>query len=130
MTTTVHPTYLDPKTLDRIKRLDVRARLVVEGFITGQHRSPYNGSRSSSRPIANTRPATTCGTSTGRSGRRPTGYYIKEYEEETNLKCTIMLDAAKSMEYGEGLEQVRLRCHLRGQPGVLAAAAAGCGRAW
>ena len=35
--------YLDPKTLDRIKRLDVRARLVVEGFITGQHRSPYNG---------------------------------------------------------------------------------------
>ncbi len=37
------PTYLDPKTLDRIKRLDVRARLVVEGFINGQHRSPYNG---------------------------------------------------------------------------------------
>ena len=35
--------YLDPKTLDRIKRIDVRARLVVEGFITGKHRSPYNG---------------------------------------------------------------------------------------
>ena len=35
--------YLDPKALDQIKRLDVRARLVVEGFITGQHRSPYNG---------------------------------------------------------------------------------------
>ena len=35
--------YLDPKTLDKIKRLDVRARLVVEGFISGQHRSPYNG---------------------------------------------------------------------------------------
>ena len=37
------PNYLDSKTLDRIKRLDVRARLVVEGFITGQHRSPYHG---------------------------------------------------------------------------------------
>ena len=34
------PNYLDPKVLERIKRLDVRARLVVEGFITGQHKSP------------------------------------------------------------------------------------------
>ena len=37
------PDYLDPKILERIKRLDVRARLVVEGFITGQHKSPYSG---------------------------------------------------------------------------------------
>jgi len=37
------PNYLDPKVLEKIKRLDVRARLVVEGFITGQHKSPYNG---------------------------------------------------------------------------------------
>ena len=43
MTTATPHTYLDSKTLDRIKRLDVRARLVVEGFITGQHRSPYHG---------------------------------------------------------------------------------------
>ena len=35
--------YLDPKTLERIRRLDVRARLVVEGFLTGQHESPYHG---------------------------------------------------------------------------------------
>ena len=35
--------YLDPQALDKIKKLDERARLVVEGFITGQHRSPYNG---------------------------------------------------------------------------------------
>ena len=35
--------YLDPRVLERIKRLEVRARLVVEGFITGQHKSPYNG---------------------------------------------------------------------------------------
>ncbi len=43
MTATADRSYFDPKTLERIKRLDVRARLIVEGFITGQHRSPYNG---------------------------------------------------------------------------------------
>ena len=37
------PDYLDPKILERIKRLDVRARLVVEGFITGLHKSPFHG---------------------------------------------------------------------------------------
>ena len=35
--------YLDPKVLEKIKQLDVRARLVVEGFITGQHKSPFSG---------------------------------------------------------------------------------------
>ena len=57
-------------------------------------------SRSSSPRTANTRRATTCGTSTGRSGRKTDRLYIKEYEEETNLKCTILLDASKSMRYG------------------------------
>ena len=43
MPETTQPDYLDPKTLDKIRRLDVKARLVVEGFVTGQHRSPFNG---------------------------------------------------------------------------------------
>ena len=43
MPETAKPDYLDPETLDKIKRLDVKARLVVEGFVTGQHRSPFNG---------------------------------------------------------------------------------------
>ena len=37
------PNYFEPRTLERIKRLDVRARLVVEGFVAGQHKSPYHG---------------------------------------------------------------------------------------
>ena len=37
------PRYLDAKSIERISRLDLRARAVVEGFLTGQHRSPYNG---------------------------------------------------------------------------------------
>ena len=93
--------YLDPKTLDRIKRLDVRARLVVEGFLTGQHRSPYNG-------IAvefATHREYTWGDDIRhidwKVWSRTDRYYIKEYEEETNLRCTILLDASKSMRYGE-----------------------------
>jgi uncharacterized protein (DUF58 family) len=41
--TTDYRSYLDPKTLVKIQALDIRARLIVEGFITGMHRSPYKG---------------------------------------------------------------------------------------
>ncbi len=64
--------YLDPKTLDKIKRLDVRARLVVEGFITGEHKSPYHGFAVEFAAHREYSPGTTPSTSTGRCGRRPT----------------------------------------------------------
>ena len=67
--------YLDPKTLDKIKRLEVRARLVVEGFISGQHRSPFNGfAIEFAAHTVSIRRATICGISIGRFGRKPTGY--------------------------------------------------------
>ncbi len=93
--------YLDPKTLDKIKRLDLRARLVVEGFITGQHQSPYNGFAVEFASHREYAPGDEIKHIDWKVWSRTDRLYIKEYEEETNLKCTIILDCSKSMRYGE-----------------------------
>ncbi len=98
--TTVPPSYLDPKTLDRIKRLDIRARLVVEGFVTGQHRSPYHGFAVEFATHREYAPGDDLRHIDWKVWSRSDRLYIKEYEEETNLRCTIVLDASKSMQYG------------------------------
>ena len=84
--------YLSPDIINKINNLSLRAKLAVEGFIIGMHKSPYHGF------------------SVEFSEHRPYGYgdeirfidwkiwgktdrfYIKQYEEETNLKCHIILD--------------------------------------
>jgi uncharacterized protein (DUF58 family) len=100
MTTATPHTYLDSKTLDRIKRLDVRARLVVEGFITGQHRSPYHGFAVEFATHREYAPGDDIRHIDWKVWSKTDRLYIKEYEEETNLKCTILLDCSKSMRYG------------------------------
>jgi uncharacterized protein (DUF58 family) len=93
--------YLDPVVLDRIKRMDVRARLVVEGFITGQHRSPFNGFAVEFAAHREYSPGDELRHIDWKVWSRTDRLYIKEYEEETNLKCTILLDRSKSMRYGD-----------------------------
>lgn len=93
--------YLDPKTLDKIKRLDVRARLVVEGFITGQHRSPYNGFAIEFAAHREYAPGDDLRHIDWKVWSKTDRLYIKEYEEETNLKCHLIVDCSKSMRYGE-----------------------------
>ncbi|MEZ0230054.1 MAG: DUF58 domain-containing protein [Planctomycetota bacterium] len=91
--------FLDPKTLQKISRLDIIARLVVEGSVTGLHKSPFHGF---SVEFAEHReyapgddPKHIDWKVYGRSDR----FYIKEYEEETNLTATILLDASESMKF-------------------------------
>jgi len=93
--------YLDPKTLNKIARLDVRARLVVEGFITGLHRSPYHGFAVEFAQHRQYVPGDEIKHIDWKVWSKTDRLYIKEYEEETNLKCTILLDCSKSMRYGE-----------------------------
>ena len=94
------PNYLDPKVLERIKRLDVRARLVVEGFITGQHKSPYNGFAVEFAGHREYSPGDEIKHIDWKVWSKTDKFYIKEYEEETNLKTTLVVDASKSMGYG------------------------------
>ncbi len=92
--------YLDPKVLEKIKHLDVRARLVVEGFITGQHQSPYNGFAVEFAGHREYAPGDELKHIDWKVWSKTDRLYIKEYEEETNLSCTIIVDASKSMAYG------------------------------
>ena len=92
--------YLDPKTLERIKRLDVRARLVVEGFVAGQHRSPYHGFAVEFATHREYSPGDDLRHLDWKVWSRSDRLYIKEYEEETNLQCTLVVDASRSMQYG------------------------------
>ena len=92
--------YLDPRTLARISSLDLRARLIVEGLMTGMHRSPYQGI---SVEFAQHRPYTP-----GDDIRhvdwkvfaKTDKIYLKQYLEETNLHLVCVVDASESMAYG------------------------------
>jgi uncharacterized protein (DUF58 family) len=93
---------LRPDVVSRLSRLDLVARLVVEGFITGLHRSPYHGFSvefSEHRPYMPGDPLRTVDWKVwGRTDR----YYVKRFEEETNLRAYLLLDASGSMGYGSG----------------------------
>jgi uncharacterized protein (DUF58 family) len=92
--------YLDPRTLARIASLDLRARLIVEGLMTGMHRSPYQGA---SVEFAQHRPYV-AGDDIRHVDWKVLGktdrVYLKQYIEETNLHLICVVDASESMGYG------------------------------
>lgn len=93
---------VSPETVMRIKNLEMRAKIVVEGFMSGLHRSPYHGF---SVEFTDYRQY-----STGDDLRyldwklfaRQDRYYIKRFEDETNLRCYLLVDMSKSMGFGSG----------------------------
>ena len=95
------------KDLSRIKRLNLFARQVVEGFCTGLHQSPHKGI---SVEFKQHRPYTH-GDEIRRIDwkvfARSDRHYIREYEEETNLRCTLIVDASGSMGYEGTTGQVK-----------------------
>ena len=100
--------YFRPETLSRISRLELRARHVVEGFVSGMHKSPYKGF---SVEFANHRsyvPGDDIRHIDWRAYGKADRLYIKEYEEETNLRTHILLDCSGSMAYPEHPDTDRL----------------------
>jgi len=91
--------YLDPKVLAKITRLDLQARLVVEGFISGLHRSPFHGFSVEFASHREYVPGDDVKHIDWKVHAKTDRYYIKQYEEETNLKATFLLDASESMHY-------------------------------
>ncbi len=91
--------YLDPKVLAKISGLELRARLIVEGFFSGMHHSPYHGV---SVEFADHR-AYTQGDDLRHIDWKVYGktdkYYVKEYEQETNLNLMLAVDGSESMNY-------------------------------
>jgi uncharacterized protein (DUF58 family) len=91
--------YLDPKVLNKITRLDLRARHVVEGFISGLHRSPFHGFSVEFASHREYAPGDDIKHIDWKVQARTDRFYIKQYEEETNLKATFLVDASESMQY-------------------------------
>src|SRR5438876_4537403 len=92
----------DPKLLMQIARLQVRARLVVEGVISGLHKSPYHGFSVEFAEHREYTPGDEIRYVDWKVFGRSDRYYIKEFEEETNLKAYLLLDASESMTYRSG----------------------------
>ncbi len=90
---------IDPQALARIHRLELLARGVVEGFVSGRHRSPYKGFSVEFAEHREYSPGDDTRDLDWRVYGKTDRYYIKQYMEETNLRCTLLLDASGSMAY-------------------------------
>src|SRR5260221_718989 len=89
--------FLDPQVVARLAHLDVRARLVVEGFIAGMHRSPFHGFSvefAEHRPYM---PGDPLKNLDWKVWARSDRFLVKQYTEETNLRCHLLVDLSGSM---------------------------------
>ena len=95
--------YLDPKVLDKLGRLELKARQAVEGFMAGLHRSPHRGASVEFAEHREYVPGDDLRHLDWRMYGRSDRFYIKRYEEETNLTLSLVLDVSESMSYaGDG----------------------------
>jgi len=91
--------YLQPSVISKLSNLELKARLVVEGFIAGMHRSPYHGFSVEFAEHRQYMPGDDIKHLDWKVLGRTDRYYIKQYEEETNLKSYLIVDASKSMSF-------------------------------
>jgi uncharacterized protein (DUF58 family) len=89
----------DPVTLSKIANMELRARLVVDGILSGIHKSPFKGSSIEFLEHKEYSPGDETKHVDWKVHARTDKYYIKQFEEETNLKCYIFLDSSGSMGY-------------------------------
>jgi uncharacterized protein (DUF58 family) len=94
--------YLDPDVLARVGFSPLLARVVVEGFLSGLHKSPFHGFSVEFADHREYVPGDDLKYLDWPLFARTDQYYIKRFEEETNLRCHIVLDASASMGYGTG----------------------------
>jgi len=94
--------YLDPETVSKLKGMEMRARMVVEGFIAGLHKSPYHGFSVEFAEHRQYMPGDNIRDIDWKVYAKSDRYYIKQYEEETNLKGYLLLDCSASMAYRSG----------------------------
>lgn len=91
--------YLQPDVVAKLANMELVARLVVEGFITGLHKSPYHGFSVEFAQHRQYMPGDEIKQIDWKIFGRTNRYYVKQFEEETNLKSYIILDASKSMAF-------------------------------
>jgi len=91
--------YLNPRTLASIEGLDLKARLIVEGYVAGLHASPYHGFSVEFAEHREYVPGDDIRHVDWKVWSKTDKFYLKQYEEETNLLTYLLLDTSESMSY-------------------------------
>ena len=105
--------FLHPEAIKRISRLELRARHIVEGFLSGMHRSPYFGQSVEFLQHREYAIGDDLRHVDWKVWARQDRLYVKQFEEETNLRCTLLVDVSNSMAYGRGpLNKYEYACTL------------------
>lgn len=105
--------FLHPETVQRLARLDIRARYIVEGFLSGTHRSPYFGQSIEFLQHREYAAGDDLRRLDWKVFAKQDRLYIKQYEEDTNLRATLLVDVSNSMQYGRGpLNKYEYACTL------------------
>jgi uncharacterized protein (DUF58 family) len=94
--------YLDPLVLAKVRSLELQARLIVEGYLSGMHKSPYHGFSVEFAQHREYVPGDDIKHVDWKVYGRTNRFYLKQYEEETNLVLWLLLDVSESMRYGSG----------------------------
>ena len=92
-------TYFDPQTLSKLKGLELKARLIVEGYVSGLHKSPFHGFSAEFAEHREYAPGDDLRYVDWKVYGKSDRFYLKQYEEETNFNCYILLDTSESMQY-------------------------------
>lgn len=99
--------FLDPSVLAGIDNLELRARVAVEGFLSGLHRSPHRGFSVEFNDYRQYQRGDDLRHVDWKLYARSEKFYIKQYEDETNTRCMLALDTSASMAYGsKGLSKL------------------------
>jgi len=91
--------YFDPQTLAKLEGLGLKARLIVEGFVSGLHKSPYHGFSVEFAEHREYVPGDDLRYVDWKVFGKTDRYYLKQYEQETNFACQLLLDTSESMRY-------------------------------
>jgi uncharacterized protein (DUF58 family) len=94
--------FLDPAVIARLGTMELKARTVVEGFLSGLHRSPYKGFSVEFAEYRQYLPGDDLSALDWKVYARSDRHYIKKFEEESNLECHLLLDVSGSMSYASG----------------------------
>jgi uncharacterized protein (DUF58 family) len=107
--------FLDPAVIARLGTLDLKARTIVEGFLTGLHRSPFKGFSVEFAEYRQYMPGDDLATLDWKVYARSDKHVVKKFEEETNLECHILLDVSASMGYASrGMSKLEYASYVAG----------------
>ena len=91
--------YLKPENLSRLRGLELKARMIVEGYVSGMHKSPFHGFSAEFAEHREYVPGDDLRYVDWKVFGKSDRYYLKQFEEETNFSCLILLDSSESMKY-------------------------------